>query len=264
MNSPSLLQRFAVLLYGIVCYAIFFATFLYAAGFIGNLLVPKSIDSAPVAPTGVALLTNAALLALFAVQHSVMARRPFKEMITRAIPVAAERSTYVLMSSLALGVLFYFWQPMGGIIWEVQNPTGRALLLTGFAFGWLLVLVTTFLINHFDLFGLRQVWCYFLVAPCEPLKFVTPGPYKLVRHPLYVGWFFAFWCTPTMTVAHLVFAVLTTIYILIAIQLEERDLVAYHGADYVEYRRRTPMVIPRLVGRAPAVELAPKPPAPGE
>jgi methanethiol S-methyltransferase len=250
MNSPSLLARSAVLLYGVVCYAVFFATFLYAAGFVGNLLVPKSIDATPVTSTGVALLTNAALLALFAVQHSVMARPAFKRVLVRFIPIAAERSTYVLASSLALTAVFVFWQPMGGVVWNVQHPAGRAVLFAGFAFGWLLVLVTTFLINHFDLFGLRQVWCYFRDRACEPLTFVTPGPYKLVRHPLYVGWFFAFWCTPVMTVAHLVFAVLTTAYILMAIQLEERDLVTYHGQDYVDYRKRTPMIIPRLSGRA--------------
>jgi len=133
---------------------------------------------------------------------------------------------------------------MGGIIWELRHPIGIGAMHTGFAFGWLLVLVTTFLINHFDLFGLRQVWKFFRNAPCEPLRFVTPGPYRMVRHPLYVGWLFAFWCTPTMTAAHLVFAVVTTAYILIAIQLEERDLIEVHGRDYIQYRERTPMLIP--------------------
>ncbi len=246
LHVPSFTQRAIVLLYGIVSYAIFFATFCYAAGFVGNFLVPKSMDAPPTLAVGPALSINAALLGLFAVQHSLMARPFFKRWLARFIPEAAERSTYVLASSLALIALFALWQPMGGIIWEVRHPVAAALLHSGFAFGWLLVLVTTFLINHFDLFGLRQVWKFFLNTPYRPLKFVTPGPYKLVRHPLYVGWFCAFWFTPTMTAAHLVFAIATSVYILVAIQLEERDLVDVHGADYLEYRRKTPMLIPRL------------------
>jgi methanethiol S-methyltransferase len=245
-HAPSFTQRAGVLLYGVVSYAIFFATFCYAAGFVGNFLVPKSMDSAPANPLGFALAINAGLLGLFAVQHSVMARPFFKRWLTRFVPEAAERSTYVLLSSLALILLFWLWQPLGGVLWAVRHPLGAGLLHAGFAFGWLLVLVTTFLINHFDLFGLRQVWKFFRDVPYHPLKFVTPGPYRLVRHPLYVGWLFAFWCTPTMTVTHLVFAVATTAYILIAIQLEERDLVEFHGNDYLEYRRKTPMLMPRL------------------
>jgi protein-S-isoprenylcysteine O-methyltransferase Ste14 len=245
-HAPSFARRAAVLSYGVVSYAIFFATFCYAADFVGNLVEPKSMDSAPAAPLVTALAINTALLGLFAVQHSVMARPFFKRWLTRHLPEAAERSTYVLASSLALVVLFALWQPLGGVVWEVQHPVGAALLHAGFAFGWLLVLVTTFLINHFDLFGLRQVWKYFRQQPCHPLKFVTPGPYKLVRHPLYVGWFCAFWFTPTMTVTHLVFALATSAYILVAIRFEERDLVEIHGHDYLEYRRRTPMLIPRL------------------
>lgn len=245
-THPSFLVRLSVLAYGVISYAVFFATFLYAIGFVGDFVVPRSIDSAPARSFGLALLMDAALLAVFAFQHSVMARPAFKRALTRFIPEAAERSTYVLMSSLALILVFRFWQPMGGVICSVENPTGSALLHAGFAFGWMTVLVTTFLINHFDLFGLRQVWLYFRRRPYVSLKFVTPGPYKLVRHPLYVGWLFAFWCTPQMTVAHLVFAILTTAYILIAIRLEERDLVAAHGADYVRYRRKTPMLVPNL------------------
>jgi protein-S-isoprenylcysteine O-methyltransferase Ste14 len=245
-SHPSLLPRSAVLVYGVVSYAVFFVTFLYAVGFVGDLLVPRSIDSAPVRSVGMALLIDAALLAVFAVQHSVMARPAFKRLLTRFIPQAAERSTYVLMSSLALILLFRFWEPMGGVVWSVQNSLGAALLHTGFAFGWLTVLATTFLINHFDLFGLRQVWLYFRRQPYGSLKFVTPGPYKAVRHPLYVGWLFAFWCTPHMTLAHLTFAILTTAYILIAIRFEERDLVDAHGDDYRDYRRKTPMLIPSL------------------
>lgn len=248
---PPLGQRLAVLAYGVVSYAIFFATFCYAAGFVGNLLVPKTIDSPAITSFGAALAINFGLLALFAVQHSVMARPAFKRAWTRLIPEPAERSTYVLFSSAALILLFVLWQPMGGEVWRVTSPVGQALLYGGFAFGWLLVLVTTFLINHFDLFGLRQVWTFFRGRVYQPLRFVTPGPYRHVRHPLYVGWLFAFWCTPTMTVAHLVFALLTTAYILVAIQLEERDLIDHHGADYVRYRREVPMLVPRLGTRRP-------------
>ncbi len=233
-------------MYGLVAYGIFFATFLYAFCFVGGFFVPKSIDSAAETPFLQALLIDAGLLGLFAVQHSLMARPFFKRWLTRFIPEPAERSTYTLASSLALIALFAAWQPLGGVVWDIQLPVGRALLYTGFVFGWGLVLVTTFLINHFDLFGLRQVWLHFRGQPYTALKFKTPGPYKLVRHPLYVGWFFAFWCTPTMTAAHLFFAVMTTAYILVAIQLEERDLATFHP-EYPEYQRRTPMLVPRLV-----------------
>ncbi|HSN71204.1 MAG TPA: hypothetical protein VLT59_06835 [Steroidobacteraceae bacterium] len=237
-------KRVLIFGYGVASYAIFFATFLYAIGFVGNIAVPKSIDSAPTGPLGQALLVNALLLGIFAVQHSVMARRGFKAWWTRIIPKAAERSTYTLFSSLALIALFAFWQPMGGVVWEVTDPALRIALYAAFAFGWALVLVSTFLINHFDLFGLRQVWLELRGRPYTPLPFGTPWLYRYVRHPLYVGWFFAFWATPTMTMAHLVFAVATTAYILIAIQLEERDLVAEHGRKYLEYRKRVPMLVP--------------------
>ena len=229
--------------YGVVAYAIFFCTFLYAAGFVGNLGVPKSLDGAPVGSFGTSLMIDLALLGLFAVQHSVMARPAFKRMWTRIVPEPVERSTYVLASSLALILLFWVWRPLGGVVWDVENPVGRALLHGGFVFGWLLVLVSTFLINHFDLFGLRQVWLHLRGRPYEPLPFRTPGPYRIVRHPLYVGWFFAFWSTPTMTVTHLLFAVTTTAYILVAIRFEERDLVAAHP-EYASYRERVPMLIP--------------------
>jgi protein-S-isoprenylcysteine O-methyltransferase Ste14 len=197
-----------------------------------------------------ALLINVLLLGVFGLQHSVMARPAFKRWLTRGVPAAIERSTYVLASSLALILLFWGWQPMGGTVWEVQDPAGRALLYGLFAFGWLLVLVSTFLINHFDLFGLRQVWLQLRGREYTQLRFVTPWPYRLVRHPLYVGWLFAFWATPTMTATHLLFAIVTTAYILVAIQFEERDLLDAHGADYANYRARVPMLIPRLFGRA--------------
>jgi protein-S-isoprenylcysteine O-methyltransferase Ste14 len=239
-----MVSRVFVLGYGIVCYVVFLATFLYAIGFIGGFATPTRLDGPAHGPLATALAVNAALLTLFAVQHSVMARPWFKAGWTRIVPPPAERSTYVLLSSLALILLFWQWRPMGGDVWSVTDPLGRAVLYALFAFGWLLVLVSTFLINHFDLFGLRQVWLHFTGQPYTPLRFGTPGPYRLVRHPLYVGWFFAFWMTPTMTLAHLVFAIATTAYILIAIQFEERDLVRYHP-EYEDYRRAVPMLIPR-------------------
>jgi protein-S-isoprenylcysteine O-methyltransferase Ste14 len=238
-------KRISVFIYGVVSYAIFFGSFVYAIGFVGDVGVPKSIDSIPQSPLWMALAINSLLLGVFAVQHSVMARPGFKRWITRFIPKPAERSTYTLASSLLLIALFTFWEPIGGVVWSVEDPIGKAVLYSLFGFGWGLVLVATFLINHFDLFGLRQVWLYLVGKEYRPLKFGTPGPYKWVRHPLYVGWFFAFWATPTMTVAHLVFALLTTGYILIAIQLEERDLLNVHP-EYAGYRKRVPMLIPRF------------------
>jgi protein-S-isoprenylcysteine O-methyltransferase Ste14 len=238
-----IMQRFLVLVYGAFSYLVFFGTFLYAIGFVGNLWVPKSIDSAPQVPLAQALLINLALLTLFAVQHSLMARPVFKRWLTRFIPCAAERSTYVLASSLALILLFRFWEPMGGVVWSIGNETGQILMHVGFLFGWLLVLVCTFLINHFDLFGLRQVWLNLQERPYTELTFATPLVYGFVRHPLYLGWLFAFWATPTMTVAHLVFAIATSAYIFIAIQLEERDLMDKHP-EYAEYRKLVPMIFP--------------------
>jgi protein-S-isoprenylcysteine O-methyltransferase Ste14 len=248
------MKRIISFVYGVISYGLFFVTFLYAVGFVGNFIVPKSIDSAPQGPLGQALLINALLLGLFAVQHSVMARPAFKRWWTRFVPKPVERSTYVLFSSLALIALFAHWQPIGGVIWDVQNPVGRDFLYGLCAFGWGLVLVATFLINHFDLFGLRQVWLHLRGKEYRPLNFGTPGLYKIVRHPLYVGFFFAFWATPTMTAAHLFFALMTTTYILIAIRLEERDLVAEHGARYSEYRKQVPMLVPRLGGRPSGID----------
>ncbi|HMN44039.1 MAG TPA: isoprenylcysteine carboxylmethyltransferase family protein [Povalibacter sp.] len=249
------MKRLLIFLYGIASYAVFLATFLYAIGFIGNLWVPKSMDSVRDAPLANALLVDLGLLTLFALQHSVMARPAFKRWWTRLIPHAAERSTYVLFSSLALIALFSFWQPLGGVVWEVASPLARGALHAAYAFGWGLVLVATFLINHFDLFGLRQVWLQLLGKPYTPLKFATPAPYRIVRHPLYVGWLIVFWATPVMTVTHLFFALVTTAYILVAIQFEERDLVAAHP-EYENYRRRVPMLIPRLKRRQPDRRIA--------
>lgn len=238
------LKRVGGFIYGLICYAIFFGTFLYAIGFVGNLVVPKTIDAAPTLAFPAALAINVGLLGLFGLQHSAMARPAFKRWWTQFVPKPLERSTYVLLSSVCLIALFYFWQPLGITIWHVQNAIGQIILYSLFALGWLLVLVSTFLINHFDLFGLRQVYLYWLGRDYTPLQFGTPSLYKVVRHPLYVGWFVAFWATPTMTVTHLIFALITTAYILVAIQLEERDLITVHGDDYVNYRRRVPMLIP--------------------
>lgn len=238
------MKRLAVLAFGLVSYAVFLGTFLYLAGFTANLLVPKSMDSAPVTPLWSALLVNTLLVVLFAVQHTVMARPTFKQWWTRFVPQPVERSTYVLLTCLALILLFWQWRPMGGIIWDFRQPAARAAFYAICAVGWLTVLVSTCLINHFDLFGLRQVWLYFRGKPYTQLGFVTPGPYKLIRHPLYVGWMIAFWATPTMSAAHLLFATGMTAYMLVAIPFEERNLLDFHGEKYAMYRRRVPMLLP--------------------
>jgi protein-S-isoprenylcysteine O-methyltransferase Ste14 len=248
-----MLGRITAFLYGVFCYLVFLASFLYAVGFLGNFWVPKSIDSGAQMPFLYALGINTALLGLFAVQHSVMARPWFKNAWTKMVPKPVERSTYVLFSSLALLLLFWKWQPMGGIVWRVESLSAWAVLVSLYAFGWVTVLVATFLIHHFDLFGLRQVWLYLTGRPYTQLTFGTPGPYRLVRHPLYVGWLMVFWSAPVMTVAHLVFAIATTAYILIAIQFEERDLVRAHP-EYAEYRRRVPMLLPVGSSRRSAAE----------
>lgn len=244
-NTASITGRIAVFCYGVICYAIFFATFLYLAGFIGNVLVPTSIDGPPRVGMLRGLFTDLALLGLFAVQHSVMARPAFKRWWTRFVPQAAERSTYVLFSSLALIVMFAFWEPLGGQVWSLDGHAGRNLMWVAFAAGWLLVLIATFLINHFDLFGLRQVWLNLVGRPYTTLRFATPWLYRRVRHPLYVGWLLAFWATPTMTLTHLVFALALTAYILVAIRYEERDLIEVHGESYRRYREQVPMLVPR-------------------
>lgn len=245
-------ERTAVLAYGVVSYLVFVATFIYAIGFVGNVGVTKSIDGVPTMGVWPALAINLALLSLFAIQHSVMARPAFKRWWTQIIPPATERSTYVLLSSLALIVVFVGWEPLGGVVWNIDNPVARGLFYAGFAFGWGLVLTSTFVINHFDLFGLRHVWLFFRGRPYAEVAFVTPWPYRVVRHPLYLGWLFAFWSTPTMTITHLVFAAVTTAYILGAVRLEERDL---RGAfdDYADYQKEVPMLVPRLRGKKGAL-----------
>ena len=232
--------RVLALVYGVVCYLIFFGTFLYAIWFVWTMDKPGQPD----VPLGTALLTNAALLALFAVQHSVMARQWFKRAWTKVVPRPVERSTYVLAASLALLILIRFWQPLPGVIWEVQAP-GLALALQVLSgLGWLLVLVSTFLVDHFDLFGLKQVWKYFANQTYDPPAFKTPGPYRMVRHPIYLGFLIAFWSAPRMTVGHLFFAVMTTAYILLAIQFEEHDLITFHGESYKQYRSGVSMIVP--------------------
>jgi methanethiol S-methyltransferase len=250
-------KRLAVFLYGLVSYMVFFLTFVYAVGFIGNLYIPRSMDSAARMSFLPALAIDALLLLVFAVQHSIMARPAFKEVLTRFIPTAAERSTYVLCSSLLLIALFAFWQPVGGVVWNINNPAVRNSINGVFGFGFALVFVATLLINHFDLFGLRQVTLFLVGKPYTYLEFRTPLLYRFVRHPLYVGWLIAFWATPMMTGAHLLFAVLTSAYIVTAIRWEERDLVIVHGAKYQDYQKRVPKLIPSLdPSRAPEERIA--------
>lgn len=248
-----MVRRLVLLTYGILSYILSLAAFVYAVGFIGGFLTPTRLDDPCQGSLMAALAIDGGLLALFAVQHSGMARSGFKRWLTRFVPEPAERSTYVLLSSAALFVLFWQWQPLGGVVWEVPGEAARAAVFGVYAAGWAIVLATTFLINHFDLFGLRQVWLAFRGVPYTPLRFATPGPYRLVRHPLYVGWFTVFWAAPTMTAAHLLFAVGTTAYILAAIRWEERDLIAAHP-EYAAYRRRVPKLLPRLrVGPVPSI-----------
>jgi protein-S-isoprenylcysteine O-methyltransferase Ste14 len=240
------MARAAIFIYGLTCYAVFLAVFVYGIGFVGGFGTPTALDATPARPLAEALTVDLALLAAFALQHSGMARPAFKRWWTRVVPEAAERSTYVLASSLALLAMFALWEPIGGVVWSAPAGLARNASIALYACGWLLLLYATFLIDHFDLFGLAQVWRHVTGRTYRAPQFRTPGLYRVVRHPVYVGWLVIFWAAPTMTVAHLVFALMTTVYILGAVQLEERDLVAMHGDAYVAYRRATPMLMPRL------------------
>lgn len=248
----SLTSRVAILSYGVASYAISLGVFAYLAGFVGNLLVPTRLDGPLVGTLGAALGVNLALVALFGLQHSVMARPWFKRGWTKLVPAAAERSTYMVATNLALAALFALWRPMGGMVWTLQHPIARGAAYGLYALGWAVVLASTFLLNHFDLFGLRQVWLFFRGRPYTTLPFGTPGFYRHVRHPLYVGWMLVFWATPTMGLAHLLFAVALTAYMLVAIRYEEPDLIDLHP-QYAEYRRRVPMLVPGLV-RRPSID----------
>lgn len=241
--------RTLAFLYGVISYLVFFGSFLYAIGFVGNIVVPKSINSGVAGALVPSLIIDGGLLGLFAIQHSVMARQGFKRWWTQFIPKPIERSTYVLLSSLLLVLLFWQWRPIPGVIWNVTNPIGNFVLTALFWAGWLLVLVSTFLINHFDLFGLRQVYLFQKGKQYTELVFKKRLLYRFVRHPLLLGFVIAFWATPKITVGHLVFAIATTAYMLIAIQLEERDLANIHGDAYREYQREVSMLIPLPKGK---------------
>jgi protein-S-isoprenylcysteine O-methyltransferase Ste14 len=241
--------RFIAFLYGLVSYVVFFASFLYAIGFVSGIGVPKTIDTGTLVPLTEALVVNILLMSVFAIQHSVMARPAFKRWWTTIVSPAIERSTYVLLASLALVLLFWQWRPIPAVIWQVTDPN-VVLALTGLeALGWLTVLTSTFLINHFELFGLHQVANNLAGKPMPAARFKTPVLYKLVRHPIYLGFIIAFWAAPVMTMGHLLFAAVTTAYIFVGIALEEHDMIALFGDQYREYRRRVAMIIP-FVGRS--------------
>jgi methanethiol S-methyltransferase len=243
--------------YGCFAYSLFLVTFLYAIAFIGGFGVPVILDGPLTMPFTPALLIDTALLGVFAVQHSVMARPWFKRKWTQIVPWSIERSTYVLCASLALDLLFWQWRPLGGTVWSIDTPWMRTAIWALFAYGWLQVLVMTFYIDHFDLFGLRQVWLHVLGRQYTRVPFAQPLPYRLVRHPLYLGFIVAFWAAPTMSITRLVFAAATTAYILIAIQFEERDLAHEHGTAYDQYRQQTPMLVPGVGRRSANVAASP-------
>jgi methanethiol S-methyltransferase len=246
------MKRILAFLFGIVAYVVFLGSFLYALGFVEGLYVPKTIDSGPVGPVGEAVLIDLLALTIFAVQHSGMARKPFKQWLTRYMPVAIERSLYVLLASLSLVLLFWLWRPIPTIVWQVTEPTLAGGLVALSMLGWFLVLISTFLISHFELFGLSQVMQNLMKRELAPAQFRTPALYKIVRHPIYLGFIIAIWATPVMTVGHLLFAVGTAGYILLGIALEERDLVAQFGDDYRRYRHRVAMLVPFVGAGNPA------------
>ncbi len=239
------MKRILALVFGVVCYALFFATFLYLVGFVGGVAVPKTIDGGVPTPLGTALWIDTALIVLFGLQHSVMARPGFKARWTRWVPAAIERPTYVLASSLVLIVLLWQWRPIPAPVWDVQVPVARAALQALFFGGVGLVLFSTFLIDHFDLFGLRQVALHFRGRPYSEKRFCTPLLYRFIRHPLYVGWIVTFWAAPTLSAGHFLLALGMTTYILLAIPLEERDLAEALGEPYARWRESTPAFVPR-------------------
>lgn len=240
------MSRTIAFIYGVVVYAVMLLTFLYLFGFLANFLVPKGIDDGPATPAGLALTINVLLIALFGASHSIMARPGFKQWWTRMVPKTVERTTYVLVATAIMILLFWQWRPMGQIVWQADAAWLQALVWAVYVLGIVLLLASTFVIDHFDLFGLRQVTLNFLNKSYTDLGFKVTFFYKFVRHPLYVGWFLIFWATPNMTLGHLVFAIGMSAYILIAIPYEERDLVKYHGDAYTRYKSRVPMLIPRF------------------
>jgi methanethiol S-methyltransferase len=246
------MSRTLNMLFALVAYAIFFVTFLYLIAFVGDIPVtPRTVDYGPSAPPMTALIINVGLIALFGIQHSVMARQGFKKWWTRVVPAPAERSVYVLMASAALLILMSFWRPIEGTVWDVANPVGQGILWALFALGWGIVLISTFLLNHFELFGLQQAWLHMRGRQAEPHQLRQPLFYKWVAHPLYSGFFLAFWATPRMSYGHLLLAVGVSIYMLIAIRYEERDLTNYYGEDYTRYRSGVGMLVPRF-GKQPS------------
>jgi len=238
--------RLLTLCYGSLAYLIFFGTFLYAVGFVSGYVVPKTVDTGSASSLQTALLINLVVMSIFAVQHSGMARQGFKKLFTRFASPAIERSTYVLLASLSLILLYWQWQPMPTVIWNIEAPVLAGVVTAGGFLGWLIVLYSTFLISHFELFGLTQVVTHFAGRVAEPMKFKTPGLYRLIRHPIYLGFIIAFWSTPTMTLGHLLFAAVTTAYIFVGIYLEERDLVAMFGQEYRRYREKVAMLVPGI------------------
>jgi len=239
------LSRALILAYGIGSYALFFGTFLYLIGFIGGFGVPKTLDSGVPGPVGTAIAINVGLLALFAIQHTIMARPAFKRWWTTIIPEPAERSTFVLITSLLLCLIAWQWQPISGVVWQVEGAAATVIYGVA-ALGWLTVLGSTFIIDHFDLFGLRQTLSYAFRRSYQPPKYKEIYLYRFCRHPLMLGFLIAFWATPTMSASHLLFAGVCTAYIVVAIRIEERTLIQLHGSAYEDYRRRVPALIPRL------------------
>ena len=246
------MKRWMILLYGITSYLMFFGVFLYAVLFVGNFWIPNTLDSEPRVELITAIAINLSLLVVFAIQHSGMARPAFKDWLTKFVPEPAERSTYVLMSNIAMILFYAFWQPMGGTVWAIENSFAVGAVYGMYFLGWGLLFISTCAICHFDLFGLRQVWFYFRGKKYIPYEFRIPKLYTVVRHPIYVGWLMILWAAPVMTVSHLLFAVGTTAYILVAIQLEERDLVTQFGKKYINYRKDVPMLIPGLASKKKA------------